>query len=191
MTDIGEVIRGRRSIGKVKDQPVPKELVKKLIEAAIWAPNHHHTEPWKFIVMTGEGRRTLGQVYIDCAAEAIEGLPVEEQEERRQKEMAKAFRSPVVIAAVCAPSNSPRVVLAEELAAVHAAVQNLLLTAHAEGLGAVWRTGVPAYHPAMKTALQLEEHEQVVGLIFIGYPDMQAPTAKRTPASEKTVWIEQ
>ncbi|KIL35067.1 nitroreductase [Cohnella kolymensis] len=191
MTGIEEVIRGRRSIGKVKDDPVPKELVEKLLDAAIWAPNHHHTEPWKFIVMTGEGRRTLGQVYVECAADAIAALPESEQEERRRKEMAKAFRSPVVIAAACVPSDSPKAVLAEELAAVHAAVQNLLLTAHAEGLGGVWRTGVPAYDPAMKKALQLEDHAQVVGLIFIGYPDMQAPTAKRTPASAKTVWIEQ
>lgn len=190
MSNIGEVIRGRRSIGKVKDQPVPKEMVEKLIDAAVWAPNHFHTEPWKFIVMTGEGRKTLGQAYVDAAAPAMHDLTDEAREERRQKEMAKAFRAPVVIAAVCVPSDAPRVVLAEELAAVHAAVQNLLLTAHAEGLGAVWRTGDPAYHPAMKKALNLDDHEQVVGLIYIGYPDMQASMGKRTPGSAKTIWIE-
>ncbi|MCD9021413.1 nitroreductase family protein [Cohnella silvisoli] len=190
MASLEEIIRGRRSIGKVKDEPVPKALVEKLIEAAVWAPNHHHTEPWKFIVMTGEGRRTLGQAYADIANETIQELPEEELKQRLDKGVAKAFRAPVVIAAICVPSDAPRVIFAEELAATHAAVQNLLLTAYANGLGAVWRSGDPAYHPKMKQALGLEGNEQVVGFIYVGYPDMQPPAAKRIPGTAKTVWLE-
>jgi nitroreductase len=190
MASLEEIIQGRRSIGKVKNQPVPKDLIEKLIEAAVWAPNHHGTEPWKFIVMTGEGRRVLGQAYADIAAETIQELSVEERLARLEKEVAKAFRAPVVIAAVCVPSDLPRVNVSEELAAAHAAVQNLLLTAHANGLGAVWRTGDPAYHPKMKQALGLGDREQIVGLIYVGYPDMQPPIGKRIPATEKTLWLE-
>jgi len=190
MTSLEEIIQGRRSIGRVKDEPVPRELVEKLIEAAVWAPNHHGTEPWKFIVMTGEGRRVLGQAYADIAAETIHNLTEDERKERLVKEVSKAFRAPVVIAAVCVPSDAPRVNPAEELAAAQAAVQNLLLMAHASGLGAVWRTGDPAYHPKMKQALGLSEHEQVVGLIYVGYPDIQLHAGKRIPGTEKTVWIE-
>ncbi|BBI33011.1 nitroreductase family protein [Cohnella abietis] len=187
-----EIIRGRRSIGRVKDEPVPKEQIEKLIEAAVWAPNHFGTEPWKFIVMTGEGRRVLGQAYADIAEESvqIQELPEEERKLRLEKEVAKAYRSPVVIAAVCVPSDNPRALLAEELAAAHSSVQNLLLTAHANGLGAVWRTGDPAYHPKVKQAFGFEGNEQVIGLIYIGYPDMDQPVGKRTPAAEKTVWLE-
>jgi nitroreductase len=190
MVSLEEIIRGRRSIGKVKDEPVPKELIEKMIEAAVWAPNHFATEPWKFIVMTGEGRRVLGQAYADIAADAIQELSEEERALRLEKEVAKAFRSPVVIAAVCVPSDAPRVDPAEELAAAHAAVQNLLLTAHASGLGAVWRTGEPAYHPKMKQAFGFAGREQVVGLIYVGYPDMQPSVGKRVPGTEKTVWLE-
>jgi nitroreductase len=190
MASLEEIIRGRRSIGKVKDEPVPKELVEKLIEAAIWAPNHYGTEPWKFIVMTGDGRRTLGQAYSDIAAEALQELPEEELKQRLVKEEAKAFRAPVVIAVVCVPSDAPRVIASEELAAVHAAMQNLLLTAYVNGLGAIWRTGDPAYHPKMKLALGLEGNEQVVGFIYIGYPDMNPPTAKRISGTAKTLWLE-
>ncbi|RED61733.1 nitroreductase family protein [Cohnella lupini] len=190
MGTLEEIIRGRRSIGKVKSDPVPKEVVESLIEAAVWAPNHFGTEPWKFVVMTGEGRRVLGQAYADIAAETIQGLSEEELALRLEKEVAKAFRSPVVIAAVCVPSSEPRANPAEELAAAHAAVQNLLLMAHASGLGAVWRTGDPAYHTKMKEALGFAGSEQVVGLIFIGYPDMPSPVGKRTPGTEKTVWLE-
>ncbi|MDQ0115008.1 nitroreductase family protein [Paenibacillus harenae] len=186
-----EAIQGRRSIGRVKNDPVPREAIEKLLDAAVWAPNHFNTQPWKFIVMTGEGRSALGNGYAKVAAAQLPELSGEELEERLAKERTKAYRSPVVIAAVCSPSEDPRAVLAEELAAAHCAVQNLLLAAHANGLGAVWRSGDPMYHPAMKEAFDLSEAERLVGLIFIGYPDMTAPAAKRTPASEKTVWLEQ
>lgn len=185
-----KIIQGRRSIGKVKDTPVPRELIERLLEAAVWAPNHHGTEPWKFIVMIEEGRRVLGQAYVDIASESIGMLVGDERKLRLEKEMLKAYRAPVIIAAVCVPSDLSRVNDAEELAAAQAAVQNLLLMAHASGLGAVWRTGDPAYHPLMKQALGLHGREQIVGLIYIGYPDIQPGEGRRISGIEKTVWLE-
>jgi len=185
-----EVLTGRRSIGKVKEDPVPKELIEKLIEAATWAPNHFRTEPWRFIVMTGDGRNVLGSAYTEINSAGWGEISEEERASRTEKEVAKAYRSPVVIVAVCSPSDDPRAELREELAATHAAVQNLLLAAHANGLGAVWRTGAPAYHPITKRTFGLAEAEQIVGLIFVGYPDMAQPNVPRTPGSEKTTWLE-
>ncbi|MFC4596618.1 nitroreductase family protein [Cohnella hongkongensis] len=190
MASFEEVVRGRRSIGKVKEDPVPRKLVEKLIEAAVWAPNHFRTEPWRFIVMTGEGRKVLGEAYAAIASAGWGELAEEERAARRQAEVAKALRAPVVIAAVCSPSDDARALPQEELAAAHAAVQNLLLAAHDNGLGAVWRTGAPAYHPVMKQAFKLEDRETVVGFVYVGYPDMPQPAAARTPAAEKTIWLE-
>lgn len=187
---VEEAIRTRRSIGKVKPDPVPKELVERLIDAAVWAPNHYLTEPWKFVVLTGEGRRRLGKAYAEIAAETLGDLAAEEKQERLQKEEAKAFRAPVVIAVACTPSDAPKVIRAEELAAVHAATQNLLLAAHASGLGAIWRSGEPAYHPAVKRWLGLDENDEVTGLVYLGYPDMPPSKGRRTPGAEKTVWLE-
>lgn len=175
----------------MKKDPVPRELVERIIEAAVWAPNHHRTEPWKFVVMTGDGRQKLGSAYAEIASEKLTGVTEEEKAQRLEKEKEKALRAPVVIAAVCAPSDDPKVIRAEEKAAVHAAVQNMLLAAHANGLGAVWRTGEPAYHPAMKRWLGLESSEEVVGLIYMGYPDMEPPEGRRIPGTAKTVWLEE
>jgi len=188
--DLMTAIRTRRSIGKVKPDPIDKASIEQLIEAARWAPNHHLTEPWKFIVMMGEGRRVLGDAYAAIAQEGLEGLEEPALTERLDKERAKAYRSPVVIAVVCTPSDNPRAVLAEELAASHAAVQNLLLAAHALGLGAVWRSGDPMYHPRMHQAFGLGERDSLVGLIYIGYPDMKELAGRRQPAAAKTVWLE-
>lgn len=184
-----EAIRTRRSIGRVKPDPVDKAVIEQLLEAAAWAPSHHNTQPWKFIVMTGEGRNRLGEGYANVAAALEPGLEGEQLEERRRKERTKAFRAPVVIAAVCSPSDDPRAVPAEELAAAQAAVQNLLLAAHAHGLGAIWRSGEPMFHPRMKETFGLRADEDIVGFIYLGYPDMTPTEPRRVPAAEKTVWL--
>ena len=185
-----EAIRTRRSVGRVKKDPVPKAVIQRLLDAAIWAPSHHNTQPWKFVVMTGEGRAKLGEGYARVAQSALQEMTEAEREERLAKERLKAYRSPVVIAAICSPSDDPRAVLEEELAASQAAVQNLLLAAHAQGLGAMWRSGAPMFHPLMKEQFELRADEQIVGFIYIGYRDMELPKSVRTPSSEKTVWLE-
>ncbi|MEK0313521.1 nitroreductase family protein [Cohnella sp. 56] len=191
-TQLLETIKGRRSIGKVKDEPVPREVVESLIEAAVWAPNHHRTEPWRFVVMTGEGRRTLGRAYAAMAAPALAELSGQDRADRVSREEAKALRAPVVIAAVSSPAaDHPRAVLWEERAAAHAAVQNLLLAAHGTGLGAVWRTGDGLGHPEMVKAFELGAQEEIVGFIYIGYPDMTPNPGQRVAGTDKTRWIEQ
>jgi len=184
-----EAIKDRRSVGKVKQDPVDKQLIETLLEAANWAPSHHATEPWRFFVMTGGGRQALADAYADIAAEAAPHASDEELQALRRKAGDKAFRAPVVIATAVSPSTAPKVNRMEEFAAAHSAVQNMLLTAHALGLGAIWRSGEPAYHPRMKQAFGLNESEAVVGLIYIGYPDMQQLPGKRKPAADKTVWM--
>lgn len=189
--DVFEAIQNRRSIGKVKPDPIDKKLIEKLLEAATWAPNHYRTEPWRFIVFTGEGRNVLGQAYADVAKEVAPGMDETEGEEFLQKHITKAFRAPVVIAVVATPSDQPKVVELEEYGAVYMAIQNMLLAAHALGLGAICRTGAPVYHPKMKKRLGLNEREMLLGLIYVGYPEVQPPTPSRIPFTEKTTWIEQ
>jgi nitroreductase len=188
--ELAEAIRSRRSIGRVKPDVVEHELIEQIIEAGIWAPNHHLTEPWRFIVMTGEGRRRLGDAYAEIAAASIDpALSEQELLQQYDKNVAKAYRAPVVIAVAVSPSIDSRVPLIEEIASVHAAIQNMLLTAHSLGLGAIWRTGAPAYHRIMQSAFGLQSTEQVAGFIYIGYPNMANPTVKRTDFRNKTVWL--
>ncbi|TVY09145.1 nitroreductase family protein [Paenibacillus cremeus] len=189
---LGQAIRERRSIGRVKSDEVEQEKIEQLLEAANWAPCHHGTEPWRFYVMTGNGRQVLADAYADIAAEEAKGTPTEEEvAQLRNKQGAKAFRSPVVIAVAASPSSAPNVSRVEELAATHAAVQNMLLTAHAIGLAAIWRSGEPMYHPRMKQAFQLKEEEELVALVYVGYPAMELHSGKRKPVQDKTVWIKQ
>ena len=188
--DVWEAMRGRRSIGRVSAEPVAKETIERILEAANWAPSHHGTEPWRFYVMSGAGRDTLARAYGDVAVmQAGEALDAAAEAELRAKQGAKAYRAPLVIAAAVSPSKDPKVIAAEEYAAAHAAVQNMLLAIHASGLGAIWRSGEPMYHPAMAQAFGLDEGEAMVGLIYAGYPESTPQEGKRRPVAEKTVWL--
>jgi nitroreductase len=187
--NLENAIRERRSIGLVKPDEVDQALIEKLLEAAVYAPNHHQTEPWRFFVLRGDGRRVLGQAYAQIASELIEDSTSDANQAALKKHYDKAFRAPVIIVAVCEAAASPKVDRREELAAVHAAVQNMLLQACDMGLGAIWRTGAPAYHPHMKKAFGLRDEHEVVGFIYVGHP-IQSPSV-RTPSSyeSKTVWL--
>ncbi len=190
MMDLKQAILERRSIGKVKSDPVDQALIEEILEAAIWAPNHAHTEPWRFWVMTGEGRKLLARGYAEVAMAESGTLTEEETAQIHANQEKKAFRAPVVIAVAVSPSANRVVPEIEEYAAAHAAVQNMLLTAHALGLGAIWRTGEPTYHAKMKETFGLQGKEDLVGFIYIGYPDMpSAPKAVRSPFAQKTVWV--
>ncbi|MFC4778024.1 nitroreductase [Paenibacillus sp. GCM10023252] len=185
-----EAIRTRRTIGRVKKDPVERAVIEKLLEAACWAPCHHHTEPWRFIVMTGEGRAKLGEGYARVAMSEMAGS-TDSLEERLLKEKGKAYRAPVVIAVICSPSSDAKVNRIEELAAAHAATQNLLLAAHADGLGAIWRSGDPMYHPLMKETFGLQPQEEIVALVYLGYPELALPAGRRTAPAAKTTWLEE
>lgn len=184
-----EAIRGRRSVGRVKQDPISREQIEEVLKAGSWAPSHHGTEPWRFFVMTGKGRQVLADAYADIASDAAGQITREELEGLRVKQASKAFRAPVVIAVAVSPSDAKGVIRVEEFAAAHAAVQNMLLTAHALGLGAIWRSGEPMYQPRMKQAFKLTDKEEMVGLLYMGIPDMPQPEGKRRPAADKTVWL--
>src|SRR6266446_9303899 len=109
--DVLEAIHTRHSIGKVKPDPVPRELIEKLLSAAVQAPNHYRIYPWRFVVLTGQGREKLGQVlaevfhskFPDVASEALD------------KERTKPLRSPLLIAVGVEKPAEPKVLEIENI----------------------------------------------------------------------------
>lgn len=181
------VIEGRRSIGKVSPERPPRELIEQVLEAATWAPNHRLTEPWRFVVLAGEARETLGSFMgAQNAARYEEGDPNREIEQERGAR--KALRAPVVIAIGIEPMQASNVEEIEEIAAVACAAQNMLLTAHALGLGAKWSSGAIIHDPGVKKWLGLSERGLLLGFLYIGYPAMTSERSVRTPAAQLTDW---
>jgi nitroreductase len=189
--EVNHAIETRRSIGRVKQDPVPRELVEKVLESAVHAPNHKITEPWRFHVFSGKGRGEFARARAELAR--LQAKAEGEEEEfaagRISRERKKAFRAPVVIAVV-SKGGRDEVETLENYAACAAAVQNMQLTAHSLGLATIWRTGPVAYHPYMRDFFGLEENDRIVAYLYLGYPDMSERPRRREPASAKTIWHE-
>ncbi|KZE69014.1 nitroreductase [Fictibacillus phosphorivorans] len=185
-----ENIMNRRSIGKVKNDPVSKSLIEKMLTAATYAPNHYRTEPWRFFVLTGESRKKLGEVLEGITRADNTGLEPDELEKKAEKSRNNPLRAPVIIAVGVEPSVKKNVIEIEEYAAVHSAIQNMLLTAHELGLGAIWRTGAVTYHTKVKEFFGLSENGALAGFIYVGYPDMTMKPVKKTGFETYTVWMD-
>jgi len=184
--DMLEVIHTRHSISKVKPDPVPRELVEKLLEAAVQAPNHYRNRPWRFIVLSGAGRERLGEVMAQSIKNQKPDLP----DTALEVERAKPLRAPVLIAVGVDKAADPRVPEIEDICAVAAAVENLLLAAHSLGLGAMWRTGPAARDPLVKHFLGLAPDQHLLAFVYIGHPDMEPAAEARPSFADRTVWME-
>lgn len=188
--DIFEAIKSRRSMGLVSDEPVSKDLINQILEAGTWAPSHYRTEPWKFFVLTGESRIRLGKTLAKIEEQQMEDPTSESNQKKLTKIQEKPFRAPLIIAVAVEPSNNPRALIQEEYGAVYAAIQNMLLAAHSLGLGGYWRTGKPAYDPAMKKLFKLTDKGDILGFLYFGYPKRAVPEGKRKHFDEVTTWLE-
>jgi nitroreductase len=181
-----EAIYLRQSIPKVKPDPVPRPLVERLLDAAVQAPNHHRTRPWRFVVLTGEARNRLGEVM----AQAYQNREPDVMEQALDVERARPLRAPVLIAVGVDRPENEKVVEVENIAAAAAAVQNLLIAATQLGLAAMWRTGSAAYDPDVKCFLGFSPDQHLIGFIYIGYPETERPPKERPSASDRITWME-
>jgi nitroreductase len=173
--DLFEALRSRRSIGKLGGD-VSDDEIRTLVEAGLWAPNHKLTNPWLFTVVRGAARERLGSLW----AELLRDVPLPpgvEREAYLSKEARKPTRAPVLLVVSCRTVDDP-VRAVEDYAAASAATQNVLLAAHAMGLGAVWRTGDMAFHPGIVEHLGLAATDRIVGFVYVGRPAMSAPLAQ-------------
>lgn len=190
--NISEAIQTRRSVKIFKDiEPIKKETVEQLLQAAIMAPNHHHTEPWKFFVLQGEGRLPLSRAMAEWAKTRVDDPASEAGKKRIDKISGKPLIAPTAIVVALSPqAGNEKAIYLEDVSAVSAAVQNILLEAHGLGLGAIWKSGPAYYAEPVKKYFDLTDDEEILGVVFVGESDMKKEIQpKRIPFEDKTVWI--
>jgi nitroreductase len=184
--ELFEAIFTRMSIGKVKPDQVPRELIEKILEAAAQAPNHHKVQPWRFIVLTGAVRERLG----DMMARALVARQPATPPEIVAAERAKPLRAPVLIAVGVDRPNGPKIVEMENICAAAAATENMLLAAHALGLAAQWRTGPAVTDPDVKALVGLAPDQHLIAFVYLGWCLIEPQGYTRPPAAERTVWLD-
>ncbi|WP_242917119.1 nitroreductase family protein [Pontibacter liquoris] len=188
---IAHIIRNRRTTkpAAMNGQRVPDEQVWQLLALADWAPTHGHTEPWRFIVYAGPKVKVFCEAHADLYLQ--ETLPDQYHESKYEKLLHMGDQASHVLVAYMQRGNLPKIPALEEIAATSCAIQNLLLGATALGIASYWGSGGMAYHPAMKTMLQLREEDVVLGILYLGYSDKPQSDGKRQiPLDEKVVWQE-
>ncbi len=171
--ELAALIRSRRSSLLIDAQrEVPRPVVEELLELLTWAPNHKRTWPWRLAVLSGETRRTLGEAIADVMDAQGDDAP------KVAKTRTKYLRSPIVIAIGAAPGDSPERT-AENRYAVAAGAQNLLLSAHAHGLAALWGSPMRGANAAINTVCDFAPDTEVLGLVYLGWPTGVVETPAR------------
>jgi len=172
LREFAEVLRGRRTIELFLQTTVPTKLINEAIDTAIWAPNHHVTEPWHFFAL---GKDAIEQC-LDLCADIVTAKKGEKAGKFKRQSWSE---KPGWLVVTCQRSQD-KLLQQEDYAACCAAVQNLLLYLWRAGIGSKWTTGDITRDSRFSDILGIDESESfVVGLIWYGYPKL-TPTQSRT-----------
>jgi nitroreductase len=187
---VNNLIRNRRSVfqQQYSGERVDDAIVAQMLENARWAPTHKLTEPWQFIVFTGDGLRKLGEQQAAVYKRVTEANGTF-KEERYQNLLTKTVLSSHIIAVGMKRDEKKSVPELEEIGAVFCAVQNMYLTAAAYGIGCYLSSGGVTYFEEAKELFGLDKDDKLLGFLHIGIPKTQVPDSKRNPIEDKAVWV--
>ncbi|WP_027962732.1 NAD(P)H nitroreductase [Halomonas halodenitrificans] len=163
--DAMTLLHERSSMGKLMAPAPDAEQLEAIYRAALRAPDHKELRPWRFIEFSGEGRERLGELFAE--AEYREDPHVGDTALNAARK--KPLRAPMVIAVIAKVTPEvPKVPKVEQVISAGCAAHAILLAAHAQGFGAMWRSGKYAFDPVVRKGLGLNEDDEVVAFIYLG-----------------------
>ena len=176
-------IYGRRSAWKFSDRPVDHMAIERMLDAAVWAPNHRLTEPWRFFVLEQESPER------SRAAELAAEFQLERSGDQRRADAArqKVLEPPMVIYVYTVPGPDDETTR-ENYASVCIAAHNISLAGAAEGLAVTWETGGATRHPGLGRMLGADESWQMTAMLLVGHPG-EHPVSRRSSASRFVRWF--
>lgn len=193
-------LRSRRSVRRFTTQPVPAELLQRLVETAIHAPSAHNRQPWRFVVLGSSESRTalaeaMGQQF--AAALRADGATPEEIKAQLARSAARLQEAPAAVLLCLDASvldsyadparNEGELLMAMQSVAL--AGGQLLLAAHAEGLGGVWVCAPLFAQAAARRALGLPESWLAQSILYLGYPAGEPAPRPRQAVDDVTRWV--
>ena len=171
------------TLPRFMSEPGPSDAdLAEMFEAATRVPDHGMVRPWRFVVLRGDDRAKMGEVFAD----ALKARKPDADEEALQSERNRAMRSPVVIAVLARTKQNPKVPTVEQIVSAGQAALTLQLAAQAKGFGSVMLTGDNAYDPNVKAFFGLKEDDAIVAFLYLGTPADKVPGKKR-PEPEQYV----
>ncbi|MEG0859652.1 MAG: NAD(P)H nitroreductase [Pseudomonas sp.] len=154
-------------------EPAPNAAQREgLFQAALRAPDHGQLRPWRFLTIEGEARDKLGTLL----AEAVQ-IDGDASAAALDKARAMPLRAPLLVVVIARVQDHFKVPKSEQLLAAGCAAHGILLAAHAQGIGAVWRTGDLAYSAHVAKGLGLADKEEIIAFLYLGTPLNEPRTA--------------
>jgi nitroreductase len=185
-----EIVQNRRSIYPYqfeKGQVIADEIIWQILENANRAPTHKLTQPWRFIVFSGEGLKHFAElqtnIYTTYAGENFKEKKVKNLQEY-------PLMASHVIAICMKRTTNISIPESEEIMATACAIENIYLSVTAYGLGGYLSTGGITYQEEAKPYFDLEPQDKLIGFFYIGVPaTILNPLSKRGPVKEKVKWV--
>ncbi|WP_286237461.1 nitroreductase family protein [Neptuniibacter halophilus] len=179
--DALDLLHNRVSCPVLSEPGPTEEQLEAMFQAALRAPDHGAIRPWRFLTIAGEQRHKLGELFLQAALQDDPDLAPE----RREKILNMPLRAPTLIVVIAAVREHPKVPLLEQEVSAGCAAQNIILAAHAQGVGAMWRTGDMAYHSQVRQGLGVADAETIIGYIYLG----TAAKMRRAPQHDLSDYV--
>jgi len=194
-------ITGRRSIRRYRPEPVSRRLIERILTAATWAPSAHNRQPWRFAIIANPGIKerlatAMGsELRADLVADGVPGHLIDRDVGRSYERITKAPALVLLCLTVADMDSYPdearsrnEWIMATQSVAM--AGQNLLLAAHASGLGACWLCAPLFCQEVVRRTLKLPDDWEPQGLITIGYP-AETREKDRAPLGQRTLFLDE
>ena len=145
--------------------PAPsREEMELIYQAALRAPDHAWLRPSSFIEIQGDSLKKLSNAFKGYAKDYIKDV----SEEKLNKFIQAPFRAPMIIVLVNTPKEHAMVPEIEQIMSTAAAAQNIMLALNAMNYGCIWRTGKMAFNKAIQKNLNLKDHQEILGYLYVG-----------------------
>ncbi len=178
MTDLFDVVKQRRSIRKYLPKPIQKEVILEVLTAAGCAPSAHNSQPWRFIILQDDPvKRRLADAMAEVWTKDLQRDGIKIESDKLVERVERFVTAPVLILACLTMvdlrkfPDSERQMCERDLAvqSFGAALQNLLLAAHAKGLGACWFCAPAFCKETVRKILKIPDAVEPQAFVAIGY----------------------
>jgi nitroreductase len=187
--DAIDAIQRRTSVRRFRPDPVPRELIARLLDCAVRAPNHKLTEPWRFAVLIGAARERFAELRAAHRLKRYDDPTAAEARAAADKVRRDTAETPAFIVVQCAVSPDEQT-REEDYAAAMMATANLIIAAQSLGLGTYLKTGGIMRDPGLAALVGLEGGFRIVGVLSLGYPGYEEAPRRRRPAADLTRWVD-
>lgn len=172
MTSVTDFLLNRASEPRLKAPAPDATTLDRALACAARAPDHALLRPWRYLIIKGEGRQALGELFASV-------VDAREHPQQAEKLRRAPLRAPMIIVGIASPQEHPKVPEVEQIMSAAAGMSFLSLALQDAGFGVMWRTGAVAYEPAVHRGLGLEAHESIVGFLYTGTVDSHKPAVPR------------